>query len=79
MLLAANPQHYGRLAELNTVEALAAALAVLGRRAEAVELLRGFAGGPAFLEVNLARLARYAAAPTAETVTEVERASFTAL
>ncbi|EQD39056.1 protein containing DUF367, partial [mine drainage metagenome] len=61
ILVAANPQHYGRLAELNTVEALSAALYVLGHRAQAAALLEGFRGGGNFLEVNRSRLEAYAA------------------
>lgn len=60
-LLAGNPQHFGRLGELNTAEALGAALAVLGFEAGALDLLAPFAGGPAFLTINAGALARYAA------------------
>ena len=76
MLVATNPQHFGRVGELNTVEALAAALWVLGRADAAGRLLNGFAGGPAFSVVNRARLERYAAARTPEEVGLAERASF---
>ena len=76
MLLAANPQHFGRVGELNTVEALAAGLVVLGRRAEAEHLLQGFAGGPAFLAMNEERLARYVRARTAAGTLRAERQLF---
>ncbi len=76
MLLAANPQHFGRLGELNTVEALAAALCVLGRRTEAERLLDGFAGGRTFLQLNDERLARYAVADTVDAVLLAERRLF---
>jgi len=76
MLVAANPQHYGRLGELNTVEALAAALYLVGRPEAAHRLLAGFAGGPAFLELNRARLARYAHAASPEDVVRAERSLF---
>ncbi len=75
-LLAANPQHYGRLGELNTVEALAAALYVLGRAGEGVQLLEGFAGGSAFFEVNRVRLERYAGARDAGEILAAEHALF---
>jgi pre-rRNA-processing protein TSR3 len=71
LLIAGNPQHYGRLAELNTVEAFGAALWVLGRPDEARVLLESFHGGPAFLELNAERLERYA---RAENSTGVEAA-----
>ncbi len=73
-LLAANPQHFGRLGELNTVEAFAAALVVLGREPEARRLIEGFHGGAAFLTINEARFDRYRAAPAAEDVVAAERA-----
>jgi pre-rRNA-processing protein TSR3 len=75
-LVAANPQHYGRLAELNTVEALSAALYVLGRPEEAAGLLRGFAGGEAFLEINRERLDRFATATSAEATRRLERSLY---
>jgi pre-rRNA-processing protein TSR3 len=76
MLVATNPQHFGRVGELNTVEALAAALWVLGSPEHAARLLDGFAGGPAFSQVNRARLDRYAAARSPEEVGRQERAAF---
>ena len=59
VLIATNPQHYGRVAQLTTVEAFCAALYVLGHEREATEVIRGFAGGDEFLEVNRDRLDRY--------------------
>ena len=76
LLVAGNPQHFGRLGELNTAEALAAALVVLGRPEEARSLLAGFAGGLTFLELNEARLARYASASSAAELARAERALF---
>jgi len=75
-LIAGNPQHYGRLGELNTVEALGAAVYLLGRPEEAIRLLAGFAGGPAFLEMNRDRLDRFAEAKDAPSVRELERALY---
>ncbi|MGI0067272.1 MAG: ribosome biogenesis domain-containing protein [Thermoplasmata archaeon] len=72
-LMATNPQHYGRWSQLNTVEAFAAALAILGEEAEASELLAGFHGGKAFLSVNAERLARYRACGSSEEVRQAER------
>jgi len=76
MLLATNPQHYGRVGELNTAEALGAALCVLGRRAEAVNLLVGFAGGPVFFEVNRERLDRYRRARSSDAILDAEHFLF---
>ncbi|HXW66524.1 MAG TPA: DUF367 domain-containing protein [Thermoplasmata archaeon] len=76
LLIATNPQHYGRLAELNTVEALAAALALTGRPREAERLLAGFRGSEQFLVVNAERLSAYRAATSAEEVRAAERRLF---
>lgn len=75
-LFAANPQHYGRLGELNTVEALSAALFVLGYPDEARLLLGGFRGGEALFTVNAAAFAAYQDATTADGVQNAERRLF---
>jgi pre-rRNA-processing protein TSR3 len=74
--VAANPQHFGRIAELNTVEALSGALYLLGRTEEATRLLEGFRGGPSFLDVNAERLAAYAEQPDPDAVRAMERRLF---
>ncbi|HTS33544.1 MAG TPA: DUF367 domain-containing protein [Thermoplasmata archaeon] len=79
ILVAANPQHFGRVAELNTVEALSAALYLLGCPAQAAELLEGFRGGPGFLEINQERLAAYSRARDHDAVLALERDLFGAL
>jgi pre-rRNA-processing protein TSR3 len=76
LLVAANPQHYGRIGELNTVEALSAALYVLGRPKEAAGLLEGFRGGSGFLEINRDRLEQYRRGANAEDVRALERSMF---
>lgn len=76
MLIAANPQHFGRLGELNTAEALAAALWLLGYPRQAARILAGFAGGPAFLDLNRERLDRYARASSPEELVREERSLF---
>jgi pre-rRNA-processing protein TSR3 len=76
LLIATNPQHYGRLAQLNTVEALAAALYLVGRPEEARRLLEGFRGADQFLSVNAERLTAYAGAEDADGVRTAERRLF---
>jgi pre-rRNA-processing protein TSR3 len=59
-LVAANPVNFGRPMRLTTVEALAAALAIFGRRDRAEEILSKFTWGHTFLELNDEPLRRYA-------------------
>jgi pre-rRNA-processing protein TSR3 len=75
-LVATNPQHYGRLGELNTAEALGAALYLLGRPGEAFQLLEGFAGGSAFIDLNRDRLERFAHAASPEEARALERSLY---
>jgi pre-rRNA-processing protein TSR3 len=76
ILIAANPQHYGRWTELNTAEALSAGLFVLGFPAEAARILEGFRGADGFLTINRDRLERYRAAADPDQVREAERSLF---
>ncbi len=76
VLIATNPQHYGRVAQLNTVEAFCAALFVLGRTQEAEDVITGFAGGDEFLKVNRERLDRYREASGPSDITTSERELF---
>ncbi|MFB6205652.1 MAG: DUF367 family protein [Haloglomus sp.] len=59
-LVAANPINYGTPFQLNTAEAFAGALCILGRREQAEELLSHFSWGHTFLELNEEPLRRYA-------------------
>jgi len=76
VLVATNPQHYGRLAQLNTVEAFTAALYLLGRPEQAEQVVAGFHGGKDFLSVNRARLDEYQRAESPEAVREAEKSLF---
>jgi len=68
-LVAANPVNYGTPFRLNTVEAFAGALVILGERDRAEEILGTFTWGHTFLELNAEPLARYAdCADSAEVV-----------
>ena len=59
-LVAVNPVNYGTPFQLNTAEAFAGALVILGHRDQAEEVLETFAWGDTFLELNAEPLARYA-------------------
>ncbi|MES3516799.1 MAG: DUF367 family protein [Natronomonas sp.] len=71
-LLAANPVNYGTPFQLNTVEAFAAALCILGHRDQAEEILGKFRWGETFLELNAEPLARYADCSDSTAVIEVQ-------
>ncbi len=73
-LIAANPTHYGRPTILSTVEALAAALFIMGDRDGAIKILGDFKWGPVFLELNREPLETYArAADSSEVVAAQEQ------
>lgn len=71
-VVAANPINFGRPFALTTVEAFAAALVILGRRDQAVELLSKFRWGETFLELNEEPLSRYAACKDSGEVVAVQ-------
>jgi len=73
-LIAANPVNYGRPFKMNTAEALAAALVIVGLPDDADALLESFAYGAEFLRVNDEAFAAYAAAPDAAAVRAAEAA-----
>jgi len=62
LLLAANPVNWGKPGKLSTVEALAAALYLMGRVEQCNELLAKFRWGVRFLELNKEPLEAYAGA-----------------
>ena len=59
-LVAGNPVSFGTPFRLNTVEAFAGALCILGEREQAERLLSKFTWGHTFLELNEEPLERYA-------------------
>jgi pre-rRNA-processing protein TSR3 len=71
-LVAANPVNYGLPFELTTVEALAAALYVLGDPDRAETLLSKLTWGETFLELNAEPLERYAACENSAEVVAVQ-------
>jgi len=72
-LVAGNPVSYGTPFRLSTAEAFAGALAVLGHRGRAEELLSKFRWGHAFLELNEEPLRRYAAATDSTEVVAIQQ------
>ena len=72
-LLAANPVNFGRPFQLNSAEAFAAALYILGREEQARQVLSKFNWGNVFFELNAEPLADYAAAKNSAEVVEAQK------
>ena len=72
-LVAANPVNFGVPTKLSTVEALAAALYIVGFREQGEGLLSKFKWGPQFINLNRELLDGYAEAKDSEGVVEVQR------
>lgn len=71
-LVAANPVNYGTPFQLSTVEAFAGALAILGEREQAEDVLSKFTWGHTFLELNAEPLERYAGCADSTAVVAVQ-------
>jgi len=72
-LVAANPVNYGTPTKLSTVEALAAALYIIGYREQAEQLLSIFKWGPEFIRLNQRFLDAYAQAKNSTAVVEMQK------
>lgn len=71
-LVAANPVNYGTPFQLNTVEAFAGALSILGEHDQAETVLSKFRWGQTFLDLNEEPLSRYAACTDSTEVLAVQ-------
>jgi len=71
-LVASNPINYGTPFQLNTVEAFAGALCILGEREQAEEILAHFSWGETFLDLNEEPLRRYAACTDSTEVVRIQ-------
>ncbi|QSG07496.1 DUF367 family protein [Halapricum desulfuricans] len=71
-LVAANPINYGTPFRLNTVEAFAGALVILGEREHAERTLSKFSWGHTFLELNEEPLRRYSECEDSTDVLDVQ-------
>jgi pre-rRNA-processing protein TSR3 len=72
-LLAANPVNFGKPFKLSTVEALAAAMVILGEESRAEGLLSKFSWGHNFLDLNREPLSLYASARDSAEVIRIQQ------
>jgi len=72
-LVAANPVNYGKPTKLSTVEALAAALYIIGYKEQAEQLLSIFKWGLQFIRLNQKLLDAYAKAKNSTEVVELQK------
>jgi pre-rRNA-processing protein TSR3 len=71
-LIAANPVNFGKPCVLSSVEALAAALYIIGEKGKAIELLSKVSWGIRFLEVNKEPLDMYTNAKDSSEVIKIQ-------
>jgi rRNA small subunit aminocarboxypropyltransferase len=71
-LIAANPVNFGKPCVLSSVEALAAALYIIGEKDRAIELLSKVSWGLRFLEVNKEPLDMYTNAKDSSEVIKIQ-------
>ncbi|EQD39222.1 protein containing DUF367 [mine drainage metagenome] len=76
LLLAGNPQHFGRVGELNTAEALGAGVYLTFGPEAAERFFLRLSGGRSFLDLNQERLRAYRACPGPSEVRSRESAFF---
>jgi len=71
-LVAANPVNFGKPFTLTSVEAISAALVILGEKKQAEEILAKFNWGLNFLELNAEPLSEYAKAKDSAEVLKIQ-------
>jgi pre-rRNA-processing protein TSR3 len=72
-LVAGNPVNFGRPCKLNSAEAFAACLYILGAGGQAETIMSKFRWGHTFLELNREPLEDYAAAENSRQVVEMQK------
>ncbi|MDR2865865.1 MAG: DUF367 family protein [Methanomassiliicoccaceae archaeon] len=72
-LIASNPVNWGRPMELNSAEAVTAALIILGEREQADRIIERFNWGPEFLRINGEMLSEYSNAKDSADVVRIQK------
>ncbi|MFN4133022.1 MAG: DUF367 family protein [Candidatus Hadarchaeales archaeon] len=72
-LVAANPTNYGKPTILSTAEAFAAALFILGERAQAEDVMSIFKWGEVFFHLNREFLVAYSSAGTSSQIIAIQQ------
>ena len=72
ILIAGNPVNFGKLTELTTAEAIAAALYIAGFKQEATDMLSIFTWGHTFLQLNNMLLENYVTAKDSSEIVEMQ-------
>ncbi|UCE91996.1 MAG: DUF367 family protein [Methanobacteriota archaeon] len=72
LLLAANPVSFGKAQRLSSAEAIAAALHILGNRAQARRVMKHFRWGDTFLQLNGELLDEYSSARDSAEVIRIQ-------
>lgn len=75
-LLAGNPTNYAKLGMLSTVEAISAALYIMGYKSKSNDILNKFRWGHTFMDLNLEILEDYSKAPDEDALKVIEREYF---
>lgn len=76
LLVPVNPVNFGKPGKLSSVEAMAAALYIIGSRRDAASILSKFNWGENFLAVNAEPLEEYSSCRTQEEVVRIESEFF---
>ncbi|MHA1345176.1 MAG: ribosome biogenesis domain-containing protein, partial [Candidatus Heimdallarchaeaceae archaeon] len=71
-LVAANPVNYGKPSKLSTLEAIAAALYILGDKMQSEEILSLVKWGNEFLKINKDYLDRYSKAKNSKEIVQIQ-------
>ena len=70
-MIAVNPVNYGKVLQLSTIEAFAAALYIIGYQQQSKEILQIYKWGPHFIELNKEPLTDYSQAKNSAEIIKI--------